>query len=172
MVIERPGTDFLDRLYYGGTLPVEAERLLHEAALSYSDTDRAQRYLMEAFVRFPGHVPVYIACYKFYFYKGNLPEALRYAGLCRDYMARKLGFPEDFGAVTPAHADFEDYKSDPRFYLFTLKAIGYISIRLGQFGEGARYVRKVRELDPLDRMGGSILEGLLEKAIRGESDDD
>lgn len=172
MVPDGLQADFLDRVYYGGSLPREAERLIHAAALSYGETARAEGYLREAYGRYPGHVPVLIACYKFYFYKGRLSEALEFAFLCRDSIARTLCFPEEILQVTPAHADFEDYKSQPRFYLFTLKAIGYILIRLGRFGEGARYVRKVRELDPLDRMGGSVLEGLLDKAIHGEVHDE
>lgn len=44
-----------------------------------------------------------------------------------------------------------------RFYLFALKGAGYMTMRLGSLDAGAAMLRKVRELDPEDRMGASVL---------------
>ncbi len=151
----------LQRLFYGGEIAPEAEALLRKAAGAWQRTEEAQGYLEEAVSRWPSEVPVLIACYKFFFYKGMLSKALVHAYTLKGQSARRMGFPEDFREVRAHHANFDDYDKDPRFYLFTLKAIGYILLRLKRFDEGKEYVSKVLELDPGDKMGASILMRLI-----------
>jgi hypothetical protein len=58
----------------------------------------------------------------------------------------------------------------PRFYLFTLKGYAYLQLRLGDIPEGQAAALKLLELDPVDRFGGSVLLGVLQRM--GQVDDD
>lgn len=59
----------------------------------------------------------------------------------------------DWRQVTRRHADFDALELAPRFYLFTVKALGYLHVRAGRLGEGRAMLEKVAELDPADRIG-------------------
>lgn len=161
--------DWLERVCYGGDLPAEARAHLHRAALAYADTAEAERCLQAAWDAAPGHVAVSIGRYRFYFYKGRLAEALAVAEDCLARTAEAGGLPADWRDVRPGDAAFDGYDAAPRFYLFTLKAYGYIQMRLGDLDEGRAAVAKVMELDPADHLGGSVLMGVLDRV--GQEDD-
>ena len=73
--------------------------------------------------------------------------------------------------VQPADADFSAYEAAlPRFYLFTLKAYAYLSMRLGDLAEGERVITKLLELDPTDKIGVKVLRDVLDRL--GAEDDD
>ncbi len=74
--------------------------------------------------------------------------------------------------VRAGQADFSStrYAALPRFYLFTLKACAYLHMRLGDLEIADAMVGKLMELDGADRLGGSVLRGVL--ARRGAEDDD
>src|SRR5690349_21029271 len=128
---------FLSRRYYGGDLPAEAERALHAAALSYADDRAAEAFLARAAAVAPGHHAVDLGHYKFYLYKARLPEAMGYAECMLGHAARGLGLNHaDWRDVTRRHADFDAMERAPRFFLFALKAIGYLHLRLGRLDLG------------------------------------
>lgn len=162
--------DWLERICYGGDLPEAARGHLRRAALVYHRTAEAERHLKAAWDAAPGSVAVSIGLYRFYFYKGQLAEALKVAQDCLRRTAREGGLPDDWRRVRPHHAAFDTYDAAPRFYLFTLKAYGYIRMRLGHLDEGRAAVAKVMELDPADHLGGSVLMGVLDRV--GRDDDD
>ncbi|MFL5284160.1 MAG: hypothetical protein ACJ8AW_25010 [Rhodopila sp.] len=60
-----PGEDpWLDRRYYGGDLPAEAERALHAIGQDWQDEAVAEGHLHDALSIAPGHLAVEIAAYK------------------------------------------------------------------------------------------------------------
>lgn len=162
--------EWTERVYYGGNLPREAERLLHLAALSYQRESEAEKFLQEALARAPDHIAVYIGLYKFYFYKGKLERALQYAVLCLERAARESDLSPDWRQVRVTDAEFEGFNVSPRFFLFTLKAYGYIQMRLGNLEEGRAAIAKVMELDPRDNLGGSVLLGVLDRLGQDEDE--
>jgi len=155
---------------YGGSLPPDVEPLLKQAAARYHDEPEAERLLQEALRLAPEHMAVHIALYRFYFYKNRLGKALACAVRCLDQAAETCGIDTDWRRVGPGDAAFDSYDAMPRFYLFTLKAYAYIQMRLGCLEEGREAVAKVLELDPGDKLGASVLQGVLARV--GEDDDD
>lgn len=162
--------EWLERVYYGGDLPREAERCLHQAALAYRRGEEAEGHLQEALRHAPGHIAVYIGLYKYYFYQGRLSNALEYARRCLQAAAAQSGLPSDWRQVRSRDASFDSFDTAPRFYLFTLKAYGYIQMRLRNFEEGRAAIAKVMELDPHDRLGGSVLMQVLNRAESGDEE--
>lgn len=150
-----------DVVRFGGLVPEAIDQLLRDAALAYYGREHeAERLLLEARSRDPRCLPVYFAMYKFYFYKQRLLDAEQavLAGLA---MAAQLGqFPVDWAALTPRSATWEAVESPAHFYLFSLKALAFIRLRLGRPDESAVLLAKLSELDPQDQVGGSVIRAL------------
>jgi hypothetical protein len=99
-----------------------------------------------------------------------LAEAFEVAQICLKKAARDNSLPADWREVGPDQANFNDFAAVlPRFYLFTLKAAAYLSMRLGDFGEARAMTAKLLELDPSDKIGANVLLGILDRV--GNEDD-
>ena len=156
----------------GGSLPVPAEEQLRLAGLAYRQDTVAEWHLHAAEALAPSHPAVLIGKYRFYFYKGRLREALEVARRCLHQAAHDNGLAADWRQVRNTDADFDSYEAIlPRFYLFTLKACAYLHMRLGDLEEGAAALAKLMELDPGDKLGGTVLLGVLQRQGRDEDDD-
>jgi tetratricopeptide (TPR) repeat protein len=155
----------------GAGLPGAAEAHLRAAGQAYHRDDVAEWHLREAQASAPDHAAVLIGLYRFYFYKNRLPEALEIARLCLRKSAADNHLPADWRAVGPHDADFASYESVlPRFFLFTLKGYAYLQMRLGNLAEGRAAVMKLLELDPGDKMGARVLEGILDRGGKGDDE--
>lgn len=148
---------WLNRRYYGGDLPAEAERALHRAGLDWGDEALAEGHIRQALALAPDHPATRLGAYKFYFYRHRLAEALPHAEACLAHAANGLGLPGDWRAVMPRQADFTGIDADARFYLFALMACGYLCVRLGRLDEGTAILEKVAALDIKDRLGAAAL---------------
>jgi hypothetical protein len=162
--------DWLELACLGGVLPPQVQEELDAAAASWHQDAVAEAHLQSAFALAPDHPAVHIGLYRFYFYKTRLREALAVAQRCLLKAAQDNRIAPDWRVVRPGDADFADYAVLPRFYLFTLKACAYLQLRLGELAQGEALLAKLRELDPADRLGGSVLTGVL--ARRGDDDVD
>lgn len=164
-------TAAMERACLGGGLPYEAEEHLQLAGMSYQQDAVAEGHLRYAQAVAPEHPAVHIGLYRYYFYKGRLREALQVAQACLAKSARDIGLAADWRAVQPDDAAFGSYEAVlPRFYLFSLKACAYLHMRLGDMDEGSDTLAKLQELDPSDKLGGSVLRRVLERM--GLDDDD
>lgn len=162
---------WLERDCYGENLSPDAGHCLRMAAESYDNETEAERYLHEALALAPQHAAVYIAFYRFYFYRNRVRQALPYAELCLGLAARELQLDSDWRRVRREDASFGDFAAFlPRFFLFSLKAYGYLKLRLDELEEGRLAVEKVMELDPADRVGAAVLLDVLNRM--GREDDD
>ena len=142
----------------------EALALLREASRSWADTEKARSFLREADRLYGNCLPVVVGCYKFYFTKGLLREAIPFALRAAEMMGQRLGLRQSFMEVSETEAPFSDYVAGPRFYLFAMKAAGYLYARLGETARGLEILEKIRTLDKSDRLGVSPLIAV----IRGE----
>lgn len=154
----------------GGALPPAVATDLAAAGAAWHDDATAEALLLRAHAAAPEHAATHIALYRFYFYKNRLHDALAVAWRCLEKAARDNHLVADWRAVRAGDADFAGWGVLPRFYLFTLKGCAYLSLRVGEIEQGEALVTKLRELDPLDRLGGSVLQGVL--ARRGLDDED
>lgn len=150
--------------------PPEALELLRKAATSYLDTEVALGYLIEADRLYGDYIPVVLGCYKFRFYKGMLREAIPYAQKAARIMGAHLGLPDSFEQVRPDDAAFAEYEQKPRFYMFAMKAEGYLNARLGETEKALGILRKLQELDSQDRMGIIRLIRVIENGGREEEE--
>jgi tetratricopeptide (TPR) repeat protein len=163
--------EWLERACLGGHLPEQVELHLRLAGLNYQHDAVAESHLFQAQALAPGHAAVLIALYRFYFYKGRLVEALEVARRCLAKAARDNHLDEDWRRVQRSDAEFGSYDAIlPRFYLFTLKAYGYLQMRLGGLEESHTALTKMLELDPSDKLNATVLLKVL--ARHGREDED
>ena len=156
---------------FGAGLPPAAELELRLAGMAYHQDQVAEGHLRKAIDLAPWHVAVHIGFYRFYFYKGRLKEALQVAVRCLEDAAARIGIPGHWRLVRAPDAKFDSYDAVlPRFHLFTLKAYGYLQMRLGDLEAGRAVTAKLLELDPRDKLGGKLLMRVLERA--GKEDDE
>ena len=155
----------------GRGLPEKAEWHLRQAGLSYQQDDVAESHLQQARLIAPTHVAVLIGLYRYYFYKGRLRHALSVAIQCLDRAMVEMSLGGDWRQVRPEDAEFNYYGAIlPRFFLFTLKGYAYLNMRLGDVAEGRRALMKLLDLDPQDKLGGSVLLGVLDRMGGGDDD--
>jgi tetratricopeptide (TPR) repeat protein len=148
----------------GAGLPEMAAWHLRRAARAYRNERISEAHLLRAQAIAPTHAAVLIGLYRFYFYRNRLAEAFNVAKLCLRKAARDNALPLDWRSVSASGAAFGDYAAVlPRFYLFTLKAAAYLSMRLGDLSQGRAMVTKLLELDPSDKIGAKVLLGILDR---------
>ncbi|WP_124704014.1 hypothetical protein [Sulfuriferula multivorans] len=143
-----------------GTLPPGVAGWLAQAVESYHNTERAEFLLCSAQALAPECLPVYFSLYKFYFYKRMLPQAEKAALQGLEIAARQGGFTPDWTQLDAHSTDWRRVDAPQHFYLFTLKALAFIRLRLGQSEDSHALLAKLQELDPLDTVGGSVIRDL------------
>lgn len=146
---------------FGGNASLIITQLLQEAAAAYQQTNRAEAMLWSAQAINPACLPVYFALYKFYFYKFRLDEAEKAALMGMEMAARQGDFSSDWSQLSSFSADWSVINEPQHFYLFTLKALAFIRLRLGRRTESLDLLNKLQELDPHDSVGSSVVRDLL-----------
>lgn len=166
------GLSSLERSCLGETLPAAAENRLRMAALDYADDAQAERYLHQAAELAPQHPAVMIAFYRYHFFHNRIVQALPYAEQCLGFASRELGLDPDWRRVMPDDAGFGEIGAyGPRFFLFSLKAWGFLKMRLGELEQGRQALEKVTQLDPADHVGASGLLRVLAQRESGDGDE-
>lgn len=145
---------------FGGEAKPVIIRLLQEAAAVYQQTNRAEKILWSAQAIDPSCLPVYFALYKFYFYKFRLEDAEK-AALMGLRTAAKLGcFTDEWSRLSFSDSNWTSTVGAQHFYLFTLKALAFIRLRMGRREESLELLSKLLELDPNDSVGSSVIRDL------------
>lgn len=148
----------------GGGLSPQVEALITEAGRCRDKPQQALALLEQARAAAPRHPAPLIALYRYYFYSHDLAQA-RATGDNALAIARTALGP-NFGDQPPSS---EATRSDPavRFYLFTLKGLAYLNMRLGDMDEARLMLGELRRLDPQDHVGGALLWHVLQRHEHG-----
>jgi tetratricopeptide (TPR) repeat protein len=144
----------------GFATPPRINAMLRQAADAYADTTQAEFLLWTALKTDPECLGSYFSLYKFYFYKRMLADAEEVALLAIETAARQGGFNADWTQLDANSADWKRVDAPQHFYLFTLKALAFMRLRLGRSDESHALLAKLLELDPLDTVGASVIRDL------------
>lgn len=157
----------------GGALPAAAEMALREASQSRGEPAAEGAALMRAMALAPEHPAVLIALYRNHFYAHHLQPARAVARRALAVGADALGLPSVWRDVPAQPLPGARHDPGTRFYLFALKGLAYLSLRLGDEGEARDALALLRALDPEDRVGGALIEAVRQRAeARGQLDAD
>ncbi|EWY39579.1 hypothetical protein N825_05675 [Skermanella stibiiresistens SB22] len=151
-----------------GDVPEHIDARLQEAVTARlaGDLETAERLLWEAHHLGPKILPVYYALYKFYFNQRRLDDAERVTLIGLEAAARLGGFDPDWRRLDRAAADWTSVVGPQHFYLFTLKALAFITLRGTRTDASLTMLAKLRELDPTDTVGYGVIATLAESVAR------
>jgi len=144
----------------GFATPPRIEAILRQAANNYGDTTTAEFLLWTALKADQECLGSYFSLYKFYFYKRMLPDAEEVALLALETAACQGGFNPDWTQLEAQTCDWRRVDAPQHFYLFTLKALAFMRLRLGRAEESHQILAKLQELDPQDSVGASVIRDL------------
>ncbi len=144
------------------------EELIATASENYANGN-AELSLLQAYFLAPESLNVLIALNRFYYYQHRLKEALAATTKALIVIRPSISFPEDWQELQISHITEAPTAllTKIRMYLFTLKAIGFLNMRLENLDLSQAIFEKLVELDGKDRIGA---QGLLELVIKRKAD--
>ena len=158
-----------EHLQLSADVPVPVRQMVQQAIASYEDKPVAEGLFKQALALAPGEMEIYVAFYKFYFYQKYLPEAEQVAQQTLHKVAELTGLPADWRRFKREFATWSHPDSPVRYYLYTMKALGFIALRQEKLSLAHEILDKLVELDPDDRVGGSVIKTLANRMSEGEA---
>ncbi|MDD4914095.1 MAG: hypothetical protein PHW13_03525 [Methylococcales bacterium] len=151
-------------LYFDQEDSQEVQDLIRFASEHYAD-GKAELPLLKAYLRAPESINVLVSLNRFYYYQHRLEEALLISEKALSLIRDGLDFPEDWQALEMRHlTDIpKDLLVRVRLYLFTLKSIGFLNMRMENLVLSRNIFEKLSALDDMDRIGA---KGLLELVVK------
>ena len=149
-----------ERVRFGRDIPMAVNALLQRAAASTDDFAAAEQALLGAHALAPQQLEVFIARYKLYFYRGLTTEAEQVVLETLRSAASSGGFESDWNRLSPDSADWRAGEGPSRVYLYSLKALCFIRLRLHDSAGAAGLLGVLRRLDPDDQVGAGVLSEL------------
>lgn len=158
-----------EQILFGRHISPEVNALLQQAVHASSFDDQlAEQRLWQAQQMHPEQLEVYIAIYKFYFYRKRLAEAHQTVRQALQAAAEAGNFPADWRQLSADTTDWAGTESPQRVYLYSLKALSFILLRIGGVDESYAILEKLYEIDPQDHTGASVIRELARGIMDGE----
>jgi tetratricopeptide (TPR) repeat protein len=151
-----------DHVVFARKIKPEVNLCLQQAVASANDFEKARGFLYQARDLDPDQLEVYIALYKFCFYRGYLDEAESVALDALETAARRGEFDKQWLNLNDESTDWTMDDGPARIYLYSLKALGFIRLRQGNMAGAREVLNSLAKLDPEDRVGGSVIMSLAE----------
>jgi len=151
-----------ERVLFSPNMPAEVNNLLQAAvAASSIDQSRAEALFLQAQALDSHCLQTYFALYKFYFFQKRLADAERIVIAGLEESARQGGFPSDYRRLAQNRQKWDLYANEiTLFYLYTLKALAFIKLRLGFTIDAQLVLSHLQQLDPEDISGASVIMDL------------
>jgi hypothetical protein len=148
-----------ERVMFSPNMPSEVNHLLQAAvAASSVDQGRAETLFLQAQALDRRCLQTYFALYKFYFFQKRLIDAERIVIAGLEESARQGGFPSDYRRLAKNRQKWDLYANEiTLFYLYTLKALAFIKLRLGFTTDAQLVLSHLQQLDPEDLSGASVI---------------
>jgi len=156
-------------LYFEEPDVIGVKEMIANAAENYANGD-AELPLLKAYFLAPESLNVLVALNRFYYYQHRLEDALNATLKALAVIRPLIGFPEDWHDLQASHINDAPVAllTQVRLYLFTLKAIGFLNMRLENLDLSQSVFEKLVGLDSKDRIGA---KGLLELVIKRKGED-
>ena len=167
--------DLFDDAPLAGQLEVsmETERLLREPINISQDWQRAERLLHQVREELPKATEVKIALFKMYAYAFRTEESLALIHEALAETATAGGFSPDWRNLSLADMDYRyPLTGAARLFLYTLKALGFVSMRHGDLKTAGEALDKLETLDPDDQVGGSVVRRIYTGLTEEEDSDE
>ena len=163
--------DLLDfeayELYFQQEDSPEVQQLIMKAGENY-EKGAAELPLLQAFLRSPDSLNVLVALNRFYYYQHRLDEALIISKKALRIIGARLQFPDDWRTIQLRQISDapKELLSWVRLYLFTLKSIGFLKMRMHEIEPSKAIFEKLVALDSENRIGARALLELVNRNIQ------
>lgn len=147
-------------LYFEQTDVAGVKELIAQAAEDYSNGN-AEFPLLRAYFLAPESLNVLVALNRFYYYQHRLEDALSATYKALAVIRASIDFPEHWQDLQQQHLDSTPNLTQVRLYLFTLKAVGFLNMRLHRLELSEQIFEKLISLDSKNRIGAQALMDLL-----------
>jgi tetratricopeptide (TPR) repeat protein len=153
-------------LYFEQPDSLEVQDLIRAASELYGSGE-AELPLLQAYLRAPESLNVLVALNCFYYYQHRLTEALMISEKALNLIRQNIDFPNDWQQLERSHISNAPKESLTRIrlYLFTLKSIGFLNMRLENLQLSRDIFEKLISLDDKDRIGAKGLLDVLELRV-------
>lgn len=151
-----------ERVVFGRNISVEVNACLQQAVACADDFERARELFYRARDIQPDQLEVYIALYKFCFYRGHFDEAEQVALDALQQSSSRGSFSVDWSLLDETSTDWSQQEGPARVYLYSMKALAFIRLRLGQHQSAKQVLAKLQQLDKQDLIGSSVITTLAE----------
>ena len=140
------------------------KEMIATAAENYA-TGEAELPLLKAYFLASESLNVLVALNRFYYYQHRLEDALTAKIKALAVIRSLIDFPVDWRDLKDTHITQAppDSLTQVRLYLFTLKAVGFLNMRLNNLDVSQHIFEKLVSLDSKDRIGA---KGLLELVVK------
>ena len=122
-----------DRVMFGVNIPEHVNACLQQAVAAYDDSERAESLLWEAQRLDPNQLEVYVALYKFYFYKNRIDEA-------EDVVFMALNRSEKSYLVIDG---LVESRSTATFVFICIESAKFYSAQAGRCGRCGKYFNEI-----------------------------
>lgn len=140
-----------------GVIPMALQQLLREDLNVEQDWQQAERLLLKARQDLPQQLEILVALYKLYAYSNRFEESLAVIDEVLHRAATSGGFDADWRRLDAGSAAWNPAMGRVRYYLYSLKATGFVCLRSGAVEKAHAVLTKLLELDPQDQVGGSVV---------------
>lgn len=151
-------------------VPLALQQLLRSELNVHEDWERAEQLLLSTRELIPERMEILVALYKMYAYSNRLEESMNLIDEVLLRSAQAGGFTAQWQELTPESAPWAQARGAIRFYLYSLKAKGFVNLRKGNVQEAHAVLTKLCELDVQDQVGGSVVYGMAERLLEQEDE--
>jgi tetratricopeptide (TPR) repeat protein len=145
-------------------VPEDIKKLLILAAQTWENTAESEKYMQAALAKNAEHTDVYVAAYRFFYYKNNYSLALQTTTQLLAKIREIEKLPDDWEQLKPI---LVSRQQDPkiRLYLNAYAASGLVLAKLGQIDSAKEISARVKEIDEKNDFGAGILWDILTRPI-------
>ena len=154
----------------GGVVTLALQQLLREPLNVSHDWRRAEQILQQARDLMPERLEVPVALYKMYAYSNRFEEALAVIDEVLYQAAEEGGFVADWRQLDDDNTPWRQAAGARRFYLYSMKATGFVCLRKGDIAGACAVLEKLLRLDPLDQVGGSVVYDMAQLILDQEDE--
>lgn len=155
----------------GEVVPLALQQLLKASLNVNEDWQRAEQLLLDTRKLLPERLEILVALYKMYAYSNRFDESLELIDEVLNRAAVEGGFSSDWRSLNSDSAAWHEARGAVRFYLYSMKARGFVLLRKGKIEQAHTVLQKLCELDARDQVGGSVVFDIAERLLEGEEED-
>ncbi|WP_096595494.1 hypothetical protein [Calothrix sp. NIES-2098] len=141
-------------------VPEDIKKLLMLAAETWENTSESEKYMQQAIAKTGEYTEVFVAAYRYFYYKNNYLLALQTTNQLLDKIKEAEKFPDDWEQLKPILVSRKE-DSQIRLYLNAYAAAGLVLAKLGDIEQAKIISSRVKEIDENNDFGAGILLDIL-----------